>query len=58
MSIEQFTARISDAALADVTERLSRVRWPDTLPDSGWGYGADLETVREYAEHWLSLIHI
>ncbi|MCR9092872.1 MAG: epoxide hydrolase 1 [bacterium] len=52
MSIEPFEASIPDAAIEDVTERLSRTRWPETLPDAGWGYGADLETVKAYAEHW------
>ena len=29
-----------------------RARWPEALPDAGWGYGADLDTVKEYAEYW------
>ena len=52
MSIEPFEASIPDAALEDVVERLSRTRWPETLPDAGWGYGADLDMVKAYAEHW------
>lgn len=52
MSIEPFEASIPDAALEDVVERLSRTRWPETLSDAGWGYGADLDMVKAYAEHW------
>ena len=52
MPIEDFRAAIPDSALEDVAERLARTRWPEALPDAGWGYGADLETVREYAEYW------
>ena len=52
MSITPFIASIPDAALEDVVERLGRTRWPDALPDSGWGYGADLSTVRAFAEYW------
>jgi microsomal epoxide hydrolase len=52
MSIEPYTVSIPDADLEDVAERLARIRWPDALPESGWAYGADLETVREYADHW------
>lgn len=52
MSIQPFTASIPDAALEDVADRLARTRWPEVLPDAGWDYGADLDTVREYAEYW------
>ncbi len=52
MTIETFTARVPEPDLEDVAARLSRTRWPDALPDSGWSYGADLETVREYADYW------
>ena len=54
MSIEQFTPFIPESAIADVSERLARTRWPDEIPGSGWGYGADLATVREYADYWRS----
>ena len=52
MSIQPFTAQIPEASLEDVRERLSRTRWPESLPDARWGYGADLDTVKEYAEYW------
>ena len=52
MSIQPFTAQIPEASLEDVRERLSRTRWPEALPDARWGYGADLDTVKEYAEYW------
>ena len=52
MSIEPFTLCVPDSDIEDLKRRLDRIRWPDELPDSNWSYGADLATVKEYAEYW------
>jgi len=52
VSIQPFTASIPESELKDLAVRLDRVRWPDELDGAGWGYGADLSTVRAYADYW------
>jgi microsomal epoxide hydrolase len=47
-----FTIRISDAILADLRERLDRVRWPDEIPGADWQYGTDLTYLRQLVEYW------
>ena len=39
---ESFTINVPDSVLADLRERLDRVRWPGEVPDTGWEYGANL----------------
>ena len=58
MESTPFTIRIPDDTLADLHERLDRVRWPDEVPGAGWQYGADLtyldpETSERYVPHVL-----
>ena len=43
---------VHDDVLDDLRERLSRIRWPDEIPDSGWRYGANLAFMRRLTEHW------
>ena len=52
MPIQSFSVSIPDSDLQDVASRLERVRWPDEIAGSGWGYGADLSTVKEWAAYW------
>ena len=47
-----FTILIPDATLADLCERLDRVRWPDEIPGAGWQYGTDLTYLRQLVEYW------
>ena len=47
-----FTIRIPDATLADLRERIDRVRWPDEIPGAGWQYGTDLTYLRQLVEYW------
>ncbi|MBC7927245.1 MAG: epoxide hydrolase N-terminal domain-containing protein, partial [Bryobacteraceae bacterium] len=41
-----FTIAFSDEQLADLKMRLSRTRWPDQIPGSGWGYGMNSAVLR------------
>jgi pimeloyl-ACP methyl ester carboxylesterase len=47
-----FTIHVADEVLADLRERLARVRWPDEAPGSGWSYGTDLGYMRELVTYW------
>jgi len=52
--IRPFRIQAPQADLDDLRERLAKTRWPDELPDVGWGYGASLGYIRELAEYWRS----
>jgi pimeloyl-ACP methyl ester carboxylesterase len=47
-----FRIEVSEAALADLRDRLGRTRWPDELPDTGWSRGIPPSFLRRLAEHW------
>jgi pimeloyl-ACP methyl ester carboxylesterase len=52
-SIEPFTITTEPEALADLTERLKRTRWPDELDDAGWDFGTNLDYMRSLHDYWL-----
>ena len=52
MEPRPFTVRIDDAVIADLKERLARVRWPDEVPGGGWQYGSELAYLRELIAYW------
>ena len=52
MHVEPFRIAVPDAVLADLRERLARTRFPDEMPGSGWGDGADLAYVKELVAYW------
>src|SRR5712675_1941913 len=47
-----YRLNVPEEVLVDLKERLSRTRWPENIPDSGWKYGADLDEVRQLCDHW------
>jgi microsomal epoxide hydrolase len=47
-----FAVQVPEEVLADLHERLTRVRWPDEIPDSGWQYGTNLAYVQELVQYW------
>jgi len=49
---EQYRLHIRDEVLDDLRERLSRTRWPDEVPGSGWRYGTSLDFMRPLIERW------
>jgi pimeloyl-ACP methyl ester carboxylesterase len=53
-ALKATTLQISDAAVADLRERLSRTRFPDQAPGPAWSYGTDVEYMRQLVEHWRS----
>jgi pimeloyl-ACP methyl ester carboxylesterase len=52
MSIEPFSLPYSEAAVEDLRLRLTRTRWPDEIPASGWQYGASLDFIRQLCDYW------
>jgi microsomal epoxide hydrolase len=52
MTPRPFSIQVPDAVLADLRERLARVRWPDEAPGSGWTHGASLAYVKELVAYW------
>lgn len=49
---EPFRVAFSDAALADLRERLTRTRFPDQAPGAPWAYGADVAYLQEIVAYW------
>ena len=52
MAAEPFTIDVPQSVLDDLAARLGRTRWPDQIPGSGWGYGADSGYLRGLVEYW------
>ncbi len=52
MSVEAFSIAIPQETLDDLHERLERTRWPDEAEGTSWGYGTDLEYMKELAAYW------
>ena len=53
MKIEPMQVAVPDAVLADLRERLMRIRWPRSFPEMGWDYGTNTEYMRELVDYWL-----
>ena len=51
-AVEPFEVSVDPDAVADLRERLERTRWSDQLPDAGWDYGMERETLQEVCEYW------
>ena len=47
-----FHVEVADEVLRDLRTRLEHTRWPDTVEDAGWDYGASLSYLRELVEYW------
>ena len=52
MTPTPFTVQVPDETLADLHDRLARVRWPDEIPGAGWAYGTDLAYLKELVDYW------
>ena len=52
IQIEPYRIAVRDAELDDLRNRLSRTRWPDQLPDSGWELGTELDWLKEMCSYW------
>ena len=56
-TIRPFKMHVPDRVLIDLRHRLAETKWPDQLPGTTWGYGADIKKVRELAEYWQNGYH-
>lgn len=52
--VRPFQISIPDADLADLTDRLSRTRWPEQEPVDDWSQGIPLSYTRELAAYWAN----
>ena len=52
MSVRPFTIAVADDVLADLKQRLSRVRWPDEAPGAAWAYGTSLDYMKSLVAYW------
>jgi pimeloyl-ACP methyl ester carboxylesterase len=52
VTVEPFRCEAPQGVIDDLRVRLGRTRWPDEVTGSGWDYGANLDYLRELAEHW------
>jgi pimeloyl-ACP methyl ester carboxylesterase len=54
MTEQRFTISVPDDAIDDLHRRLRLTRWPDTVTDSGWTYGLDLNWMKSIVDYWLN----
>ncbi len=54
MSKESFTVAVPDEVLADLRERLAKVRWPGDFANAHWEYGTNQAYLQELVEYWLN----
>ena len=47
-----FRVQVGDDVLADLRQRLERVRWPDEAPAPAWRYGTSLAYMKELVAYW------
>ena len=47
-----FALHVSDEVLTDLKTRLTRVRWPDEVPNNHWKYGTDLAYLKSLVDYW------
>ena len=52
MEPQPFSINVPGATLADLRERLARVRWADAPPGAGWEFGTDLAYLQELVAYW------
>jgi microsomal epoxide hydrolase len=49
-----YQLHVSDAALADLRERLARTRFPDEPPLEGWSTGTSLAYLKDLVQYWAT----
>jgi microsomal epoxide hydrolase len=47
-----FRVHVADEVLADLGQRLERVRWPDEAPGPAWSYGTSLTYMKGLVAYW------
>lgn len=54
MHIEPFSIAVPEESLADLRQRLARVRWAEDFANDNWAYGTNGDYLRELVGYWLS----
>jgi microsomal epoxide hydrolase len=49
---ERFRLSVPEETLRDLSDRISRTRWPDQIPGADWDYGTNLDFLRDLLEYW------
>src|SRR5688500_7636392 len=49
---ESFSVQVPEEVLDELRGRLTRIRWPDEIPESGWQFGVDLSYIKELVAYW------
>ena len=52
--INPFRISVPDADLADLKDRLARIRWPEAECVDDWSQGIPLSYTRELADYWAN----
>ena len=52
LDIQPFRVAVPDAVLADLHDRLDRVRLPNWIEDIGWEQGIEQATFEQLLDHW------
>ena len=52
MKVRRFHPLYCESSVADLRNRLEGTRWPDSIPGSGFDYGAELDFMRELCAYW------
>lgn len=52
MSPRPFEIAVPAEVISDLHRRLDATLWPQTIPDSGWDYGMDVEWLRDLCGTW------
>lgn len=51
-AVEPFRIHVPDEVLEDLRRRLAATRFPDQIEGTGWSYGAELATVKDWVAYW------
>jgi pimeloyl-ACP methyl ester carboxylesterase len=52
MPVENFEIHVSERILEDLHQRIARTRWTDSIHESGWSYGTDIDVLRNLMAYW------
>ena len=49
-----FQISVPDETLEAVRKKVAAFPWHEMPDDGGWGYGANLDYMREFADYWVN----
>lgn len=54
ITVTPYRIAVPEEEISDLRQRLTRTRWPSSVPGSGWEYGIDLTFMQEMVHYWVS----